>query len=330
MLDDLTPIREMSDEIAGAPAYLFKPIDAIRWIYASGPEGGQSGATDNPAKGVTFTYHLAEEPEDDISLVLLNAEGVVVRTLSSVPEKPYVAADHPDASPNQKIKADLKKDKGLNRASWDLRHQGATEIPDATNDAGRVNYGPMVIPGEYIVRLSVGGENYEQALTVLPDPRSDAPLENIRAQNAYVLAVRDRISAIAEDAIRIRAIREQLDAHHARFGDEPSVSRLLELGSEASAALREVELTIYSPNAKVWYDILAGRHGGAKLYSRFGWLYTSTMDHNGPPTQGMTEVDAELLVLYDEAKAELERILSEDITRINSLAAELGIDYVVD
>ena len=330
VLDDLTPVREMSDEVADAPAYLFKPLDAIRWIYASGPEGGRSGATDNPARGVTFTYHLAEESEEDISLVILNAEGNVVRTLSSEAEEPYLAADHPDASPDQKSEPDLSKNKGMNRVSWNLRHEGATEIPGSTNDAGRMNDGPMVAPGDYSVRLSVGGETYEHAFTVLPDPRSDAPLENIRVQNAYVLAVRDRISAIAEDAIRIRAIREQLDAHHASLANEPSASRLIELGKEASEALREVELAIYSPDAKVLYDILAGRHGGAKLYSRYGWLYTSSMDHKGPPTQGMTEVDADLLVLYEQAKEELGRILSEDIARINSLASELGIDYVVD
>jgi hypothetical protein len=44
----------------------------------------------------------------------------------------------------------------------------------------------------------------------------------------------------------------------------------------------------------------------------------------------MTEVNAELTALHDESIAELERILSEDIARINSLARELGIDYVVN
>jgi hypothetical protein len=78
------------------------------------------------------------------------------------------------------------------------------------------------------------------------------------------------------------------------------------------------------------YDILRGEHGGAKLYSRYGWLYRSSMDHNGSPTQGMTEVNAELTAIHDESIAELERILSEDIARINSLARELGIDYVVN
>lgn len=330
VLDDLTPIREMSDAIADADAHLFKPLDAIRWTYASGPEGGRSGATDNPPKGVTFTYHLAEEPEDDISLVILNGAGNVVRTLSSEAEEPYLAADHPDASPDQKSEADLSKNKGMNRASWDLTHQGATRVPGSTNDAGNMNVGPQVAPGSYRVRLTVNGEDYEQALTVLPDPRSDASMENILAQVAFLLEVRNRITTIADDAVRIRETREQLEVHQVRLGDEPRASRLLEMGREASEALREVELAIYSPDAQVNYDILAGRHGGAKLYSRYGWLYTTALGHTGPPTQGMTEVNAELTALHDESIAEFERILSEEIARINSLASELGVDYIVN
>ena len=86
---------------------------------------------------------------------------------------------------------------------------------------------------------------------------------------------------------------------------------------------------LYNPDAIITYDILAGRHGGAKLYSRYGMLYWSSVNHGGPPTQGLTDIDGELLVLYQEAKDELERVLDEDIAQINSLATELGIDYVV-
>ena len=330
VLDDLTPLREMSSINSSNSAHLFRPLNAIRWTYGSAQEGGDSGSTSNPDRGVTFTYHLASEPDDDITLEILDSAGTVVRTLSSVEQQPYLAADHPDARPNQKSSIDLSRDEGLNRASWNLTHEGATEIPGSTNDAGRMNYGPMVIPGDYTARLIVGDETFEQAFAVLPDPRSDAPLANLRAQNEFLLAVRDRISAISEDAIRIRAVREQLDAHHARMGDDPTAARLVSLGEQASEAMRQVELAIYNPDAEVNYDILRGEHGGAKLYSRYGWLYGSSMDHKGPPTQGMSEVDAELVALYEEAKTELERILSEDIGRINSLASELGVNYVVN
>ena len=86
---------------------------------------------------------------------------------------------------------------------------------------------------------------------------------------------------------------------------------------------------LYNPDEIMHYDILAGRYGGAKLYSRYSMVYWSSLEHSGPPTQGLTDVDSELLALYREAKDELERVLDEDIAQINALAAELGIDYVV-
>jgi photosystem II stability/assembly factor-like uncharacterized protein len=328
ILDDLTPIREMSNDIADANAHLFKPLDAIRWSYGSSPEGGDAGSTSNPAAGASFTYYLSEEPEDDISVLILDTDGNVIRTLSSEMEAPYLADDHPDARPGQKASADLTKVKGMNRGSWDLAYEGATLIPDSTNDAGNPDSGPVVAPGDYQLQLIVGEDTYEQALTVAPDPRSDASVENILAQTEFMLSIRDRLSELSVDAVRIRSIKAQLDAHAERLGDDSRMERLLEIGAETSAALEEVEHALYSPDAEVNYDILGGRQGGAKLYSRFGWLYNTTLDHSGPPTQGSVEVNAELSALHDQAKAELERILDEDIQRLNSLAGELGVRYI--
>jgi photosystem II stability/assembly factor-like uncharacterized protein len=328
ILDDLTPVREMSDAIADADAHLFKPLDAIRWTYGPSPDGSGLGSTSNPSEGASVTYYLSEEPEDDISLRVLNQNGDVIRTLSSEMQDPYLADDSPDARPGQKASADISSDKGMNRASWDLTYEGATLIPNSTNDAGNPDSGPMAAPGEYRLQLVVGEETYEQPLSLLPDPRSDATVENIQAQTVFLLGVRDRLSTLAADAVLIRSIRSQLDAHAERLGDDPKMERLIEIGEETSAALRDVELALYNPDAVVNYDILGGRQGGAKLYSRFGWLYGTTLDHTGPPTQGMTEVNAELSALQDDARAELERILDENVTQLNSLAGELGVEYV--
>jgi hypothetical protein len=249
--------------------------------------------------------------------------------LSSELEAPYLAPDHPDAGPDPKREADLKKAQGLNRASWDLTYEGATRVPGSTNDAGDVSVGPVVPSGTYTLRLSAGGETISQPLIVVPDPRSTAALENIKTQIDFLLDVRDRITAIATDAVRIRAIRTQLNLHNEQLAEDPRTARLAELGEAASDDLRSVELALYNPDAKVNYDILAGRQGGAQLYSRLGWLYRSSMSHDGPPTQGMQEVNAELTRLYEQSKAELERILEKDVGQLNSLAAELGVDYII-
>ncbi len=329
ILDDLTPVREMSDDIAAEPAHLFTPVAAVRWIYAGEPEGSGDGAMSNPPKGLNVTYYLAEEPEDDITLEILDSNGNVIRTLSSKLEDPYLPDDHPDVNPNRERSADLSKKQGMNRAAWDLAYEGARRIPDTTNDAGNVNVAPLAAPGDYELRLSVGGRQFTAMATVLPDPRSDATVDNIRLQIAFLLDVRDILNMMSDDAVNIRVIREQLEAHQARLKDDPRAARLVELGEEASAKLHEIELALYNPNAKVNYDILAGRDGGAKLYSRFGWLYKTSLGHNGPPTQGQQEVARELTALYEDSKAELGRIQTEDLQQLNSLAGEIGVDYVV-
>lgn len=329
ILDDLTPVREMSEEIAERAAYLFEPLAAIRWAYASAPDGSKAGSTSNPPEGAIITYFLAEEAEEEIKLEVLDDSGAVIRTLSSELEPPYLAPDHPDADPDPKRKADLKKAKGLNRVAWDLTYEGAIRVPGSTNDAGNVNVGPVVPSGTYTLRLSVGGEKISQPLIVMPDPRSRAALDNIKAQIDFLLDVRDRITAIAADAVRIRAIRKQLNVYSEQLAEDPRTARLAELGEEINEDLRSVELALYNPDAKVNYDILAGRHGGAKLYSRLGWLYRSSLSHDGPPTQGMQEVNGDLTSLYEQSKAELDRILDKDVGQLNALADELSVDYII-
>jgi len=330
ILDDLTPVREMSAAIAAQPAHLFEPLPAVRWIYAAAPEGSGDGATSNPPKGLNVTYYLAAEPENDITLEVLDASGNVIRTLGSKLEAPFLPPEHPDARPGREEKADLTKKKGMNRAAWDLAYEGARRIPGATNDAGNVNVAPLAAPGDYELRLTVDGKSYTAAARILPDPRSDATIENIRLQIAFLLEVRDVLNSLSDDAVNIRAIREQLDAHQARLKDDPRAARLVRLGEEASEKLHQVELALYNPNAEVNYDILAGREGGAKLYSRFGWLYTTSLEHNGPPTQGQREVAAELTRLYEDSKAELGRIQTEELEQLNSLAEEVGVDFVIN
>ncbi|MGI9234765.1 MAG: WD40/YVTN/BNR-like repeat-containing protein, partial [Woeseiaceae bacterium] len=328
ILDDLTPIREMSPQITKAPVHLFPPRPAIRWTYAAGPDGSEAGKTSNPPKGVIVTYHLAEKPEGEVVLEVLDRDGKLIRRLSSDLEPPYVAPDHPNAKPGQERKPDLEAVAGMNRAAWDLTFEGAARIPGSTNDAGNVNVGPLVVPGEYRLRLTVAGQSVVRPVTVLPDPRSNATVENLQAQTDFLIDVRDRISNITRDAEKLRDIRDQLEARHKAMSDDPRASRLLTLGKDALEKVVAIEKTLYNPNAKVNYDILAGRDGGAKLYSRAGWLYRTALDHNGPPTQGMREVNGELAALYEQSQSALSRLLDEDLSELNDLAEELGVKYL--
>jgi photosystem II stability/assembly factor-like uncharacterized protein len=329
ILDDLTPVREMSPEIEAAKEHLFKPLSAVRWRYARAPYGSSDGAGKNPPRGANITYHLAKKSESEITLEILDAEGNVIRTLSSELKKQYDSPDHPDWNPNRKPEPDLSAEAGLNRASWDLAYPEPKWMADARFDTGTPRPGPLVVPGDYTLRLTVDGRSITQPLTVELDPRSSASQADLEAQLDFALGVRSQLARIVDMVETIRAIREQVEDRNARLAENPDALELADLGEKLVAALNAVEEEIHNPHAEVDYDVLGGRHGGAKMYSRLSWLFNTSGDHDGPPTQGMLEVAADIEGQLSQQESVLDGLLANDLTRLNELAAELDIPYVV-
>lgn len=127
----------------------------------------------------------------------------------------------------------------------------------------------------------------------------------------------------------IRGVREQVEDRNARLAENPDALELVELGKNLVAALNAVEEAIHNPHAEVDYDVLGGRHGGAKMYSRLSWLFNTSGDHDGPPTQGMLEVAADIEGQLSQQETALDGLLANDLARLNELATELDMPYVV-
>ena len=329
ILDDLTPVREWSAAAAAEPVHLLAPPPAVRWRVAAAPYGSRAGAGENPPRGALITYSLAEKPKGEISLEILDAGGRLVRRLSSVLKPLRTAPDHPDWDPESEPKPELKAEPGLNRAVWDLRHEGARWVPGGRIDTGDPGPGPLVLPGDYTLRLNVDGSSWTQTLRVEPDPRSTVAAADLEAQLAFALELRERLSRITDMVATVRSVRDQLKGREALLAPDPRAAQLIALGRELSTRLDGVEEAIHNPGAEVDYDILAGRDGGTKLYSKLAWLLMGSDDHDGPPTQGMREVAAELAAELAAEEAKLDTLLREDLRRLNALAAELDLGYIL-
>ena len=76
---------------------------------------------------------------------------------------------------------------GLNRFVWNLRTAGVREIKGIVNDEG-VTEGPMVLPGQYTVRLTANRQTRSQSFHVVDDPRIGATPTELAA--SYDLATR--------------------------------------------------------------------------------------------------------------------------------------------
>jgi hypothetical protein len=220
VLDNLTPLHQLSDKLAGAPVTLFKPRDAVRSITGGGRGGGRGGAGPQYLPvGAQIDYYLASAPTGDIRLDVLDSAGRVIRTISSgataTGDAPVAAAVPDDeeggggGGRGGGPPARLPKAAGTNRFTWDLRYPGAWQSnarPEGPN-------GPLAPPGRYSVRLAAGSTSQTQPLTVLADPRATrdgVSAADLKALFAHNVKARDLVSDMNRTVSRVRAAQARL------------------------------------------------------------------------------------------------------------------------
>jgi hypothetical protein len=70
---------------------------------------------------------------------------------------------------------------------------------------------PAAPPGTYKVQLTVGGQVYEQPFEIRKDPRITASQQDLEAQFALMIKIRDRLSEVTDAVNAIRKTRSQID-----------------------------------------------------------------------------------------------------------------------
>jgi photosystem II stability/assembly factor-like uncharacterized protein len=81
ILDDITPLEQLGDSALGPSAHLFAPRDAIRYRYQPYPPA--PGVPDFPPPGATIDVWLSSPLDSSSKLEVLDAQGKVVRDLTS-------------------------------------------------------------------------------------------------------------------------------------------------------------------------------------------------------------------------------------------------------
>jgi hypothetical protein len=94
-----------------------------------------------------------------------------------------------------------------------MTYPGAREIPPGpfTNLEWARAVPPAAPPGTYKVQLTVGGQVYEQPFEIRKDPRITASQQDLEAQFALMIKIRDRLSEVTDAVNAIRKTRSQID-----------------------------------------------------------------------------------------------------------------------
>ncbi|MDP9348813.1 MAG: hypothetical protein M3P24_06690, partial [Gemmatimonadota bacterium] len=130
ILDDLTPLHQWRDGVAGA--HLFRPREAVRMRYETGFGGVESGRSTPDAPrylpaGAVIDY-LLPDTSAAVTLEIVDAAGRVVRAFSSegAGERTQSPAEPGMRAPTlERVGTPrLPREAGLNRWMWDLAHPG--------------------------------------------------------------------------------------------------------------------------------------------------------------------------------------------------------------
>jgi photosystem II stability/assembly factor-like uncharacterized protein len=175
ILDDITPIREWTETIEKKAGHAFSTPAVTRWNRSSSVSDLQNiAAGDNPADGVTISYYLKDKAKKPATLEVFNDKNVRIAKFEAKDKKPKEDEEDEDEKTDP-IKIEIPADKGINRLTWDLHHQGSELIPKALFDSGGIRQGPRVAPGTYTLKVIVEGKTYSTKVEVKMDPRITEP-----------------------------------------------------------------------------------------------------------------------------------------------------------
>jgi hypothetical protein len=189
ILDDITPLRQLTTQLTKQPAILYKPQTAyrVRWnMYTDTPLPQEEPAGQNPPDGAVIDYYLKEKV-NTVSLEIFDQKGKSIRkytnkdTLYKIGE---VNIPHYWIRPQQI----LSPEPGSHRFMWDMKYAPLNIPPSYPIAATYMNTAPdqtspLVIPGTYIARLTADGKVHEQYFEIKMDPRVKISAVDLQKQH---------------------------------------------------------------------------------------------------------------------------------------------------
>ena len=318
ILDDISPLRQIGHESAGA--FLFKPAPAYRVrrdTNTDTPLPPDEPAGENPPDGAILDYSLAESASGAVTLEIVDANDKLVRRYSSMDTAELNASDLKTLPiPPYWVRAPqaLAASAGMHRWVWDLREAPPDsvrhEFPISAipHKTPRRPLGPSILPGTYTVKLTANGAVHTASLIVKMDPRVKTSMAGLEQQFQMETELASMLTRSTEAILQARSVRQQIEklSHRSAPGTPlPVAWEVLDqkindaLGKREADEFGETQVALEPVNRRV-----------SKLYA----------DVDGADTAPTAAQQAAMAAVRGELTRSIERwkaVMETDIAAIN-------------
>ena len=312
VLDDLTPLQQLDENVINADAYLFRPERAIRIRRSENhdtPLPPEESLGTNPPSGAIVDYYLRTKPASPVTLEIMDKSGNLVRKFSS--EDPPEPLEGPQYFMNEWLPRTekLATHEGHNRFVWDLHYTspptkqyGYTMGAIAGHGTEKEPQGPLVLPGKYLLKLGVNGKTFTQSLEVEMDPRVHTGAKALHDQLSLAIRVWNDMA----EQYSMNATLDSLQAPIVSLQKNSQLDTVVQ-GAIKSFAMKLAELRKSSA-------------GGG-----FSGLESTIMGADREPTQQMQEAFDTLNKRLSESRKRLEELISHDLANVNKELEATGL-----
>jgi hypothetical protein len=355
VLDDITPLRQVSAQIQQSAIHLFTPRSTIRFMTVGGfsqvPESGtyyrKTGVTtvcarreekptgekfdrnldagQNPPDGVIVVYALKERSEDEVRLSFLDASGKEIKSFSSAEpvgettEKGKEKKNHKNKEPR------LSREAGAHRFVWNMRYSDPIKVQEGFMGGDNGLIGPLVAPGTYHACLTIGDQSRTVAFDIEKDPRIPATQQDLEDQLSLLLRVRDQLSETHEAITLLRDVRQHIEQWEQRVQRHEEHKNIASAGKALKDALTAIEEVLIQVKASTRQDTL---NYPAKLNAKLAALTGIVASADAVPTKQAYELFEHLSAQVAFELSQLQKCLDTDLAAFNSLIREAKLPAV--
>ena len=323
ILDNITPLRQMQLRTAEEDAHLFAPQLTYRVRRNNWPDTPlppEEPAGQNPPSGAILDYYLKADAHEPVVLEIADHTGHPVRRFSS--------SDRPDGINPDSINVPTywirpaqvpSASAGMHRFVWDLHYDTPAftdrdfPISAIVHDTPMEPLGPLALPGQYSVKLTVAGKSYAQPLAIRMDPRVTASAADLAQQFELAKTISQSLNAGSAALREVQKLRAELLDRKQKAKVPELLSTLAEV--EKKAALLESGNDSGTPKQK----------GLADFNADLAQIYAAVNSADAAPTGVQDRETKQQIDLLDKLLVNWNKLRKVDLEPVNRQLKSSGL-----